>query len=150
MQRRPPATEGWRPHTVRSLLPKGLGAGGGGTAASFLPLRDTPDNQSRPPPSTAARPVTGSLKVNGLELWSQIQVMTDFSNSGVTDLLVPLALSLYVLPTEIQGTTGLPDPPVRPALVLGSQPCQGPRTSCLSPLIHTLQGGGPSELLEHR
>lgn len=61
--------------------------------------------------------------------------MTDFSNSRVTDLLVPLALSLYVLPTETQGTTGIPDAPVHPPLILGSQPCQGSRTFCLRPSI---------------
>lgn len=150
VQMRPPTTEGWgkgveSPNS--SLLPDGLGT----TAASFLPLRGTPDNQSSLRPYKhlleMSQAAPGSLKVNGVELWSQIQVMTDFSNSRVTDLLVPLALSLHVLPVETQGTTGIPDAPVHPTLILGSQPCQGSRTFCLRPSIHTLQGG-PSELLE--
>ena len=40
------------------------------------------------------------LKVNWVELWIEIQVTTDFSNSGVIDLLVPLALSLSILLTK--------------------------------------------------
>lgn len=53
-------------------------------------------------PATCVPTAPRGLKVHWVELWSWIQVMTDFSSSGVTALPVPLALSLSILPMETQ------------------------------------------------
>lgn len=131
----------------RSGVPRGLSA----ALQALGPLSSLPRQPEehvtqvpRQTPATDAPATPGRLKVNRVELWSSIQVMTDFSSSGVTDLLVPSALSLSIRPTETKNNrprtlkhpvSGLGPQPSSwgpaPGEGSGSPPCQGSRTFLL-------------------